>query len=80
MKGSLGRNKEGKLVSHFTSESQGIAFRGDGDDKDGNFQQITRLVSRHIHAMKNWLESKDAKSFHTTYICQENLKMNLFSP
>ena len=93
MKGSLGRNKEGKLVSHFTSEShktammdfirftsasshvdvqlnkkkrafllaeeklrqqntevitilldvartlarQGIAFRGDGDDKDGNF-------------------------------------------
>ena len=101
MKGSLGRNKEGKLVSHFTSEShktammdfirftstsshvdvqlnkekracllaeeklrqqntevitilldvartlarQGIAFRGDGDDKDGNFQQITRLVT-----------------------------------
>ena len=130
MKGSLGRNKEGKLVSHFTSEShfirftstsshvdvqlnkekracllaeeklrqqntevitipldvartlarQGIAFRGDGDDKDGNFQQISRLVSRHIPALKNWLESKDAKSFHTTYICQENLKMNLFSP
>ena len=138
MKGSLGRNKEGKLVSHFTSEShktammdfirfinyqhkfacgctvkqretgicllaeeklrqqntevitilldvartlarQGIAFRGYGDDKDGNFQQITRLVSRHIPALKNWLESKNAKSFHTTYICQKNLKMNLFS-
>ncbi len=111
MKGSLGRNKEGKLVSHFTSEShktammdfirftstsshvdvqlnkekrpcllaeeklrqqntevitilldvartlarQGIAFRGNGDDKNGNVQQVTRLVSRHNPALKNWL-------------------------
>ncbi len=124
MKGSLGRNKEGKLVSHFTSEShktammdfirftstsshvdvqlnkekracllaeeklrqqntevitilldvvrtlarQGIAFRGDGDDKDGNVQQITHLVSRYNPALKNWPESKDAKPFHTTYM------------
>jgi hypothetical protein len=124
MKGSLGRNKEGKLVSHFTSEShktammdfirftstsshvdvqlnkekracllaeeklrqqntevitilldvartlarQGIAFRGDGDDKDGNFQQITRLVSRHIPALKNWLESKDMQNHFTQRI------------
>ncbi len=51
-----------------TLARQGIAFRGDGDDKDGNFQQITRLVSRHNPALKNWLESKDAKPFHTTYM------------
>ena len=51
-----------------TLAPQGIAFRGDGDDKNGNFQQITRLVSRHNPALKNWLESKDAKSFHTTYM------------
>ena len=124
MKGSLGRNKKGKLVSHFTSEShqtammdfigfistsshvdlqlnkgkracllakeklrqqntevitilldvprtlarERIAFRGDGDDKNGNFQQITHLVSRYNPALKNWLENKDAKSFHTSYM------------
>ena len=53
-----------------TLARQEIAFRGDGDDKDGNFQQITRLVniSRHNPALKNWLESKDAKPFHTTYM------------
>ena len=49
-----------------TLARQGIAFRGDGDDKDGYFQQITHLVSRHNPALKNWLQSKDAKPFDTT--------------
>jgi hypothetical protein len=126
MKGSLGRNKEGKLLAHFTSEShkaalmdflsftrtgtnshvdvqlskemracllaeeklrlqntevitilldvartlarQSLAFRGDGDDTEGNFHQIALLVSRHNPSLKHWLESKDMKQFRTTYM------------
>jgi hypothetical protein len=124
MKGSLGRKKEGKLLSHFTSEShkaalmdflsftkynshvdvqlskemracllaeeklrlqntevvtilldvartlarQGLAFRGDGNDTEGNFNQITRLLSRHNPSLNHWLESKDMKQFQTTYM------------
>ena len=47
---------------------QGLPFCGDGDDTEGNFQQITRLVSRHNLTLKNWLESKDSKPFKTTYM------------
>lgn len=124
MKGSQGRNKDGKLLAHFTSDShkaavmdfirftktdshvdilldqerrasllaeeklrqqnnevvtilldvcrtlarQGLVFRGDDDDTEGNFQQITRLVSRHNPALKHWLESKDMRPFRATYM------------
>ena len=51
-----------------TLARQGLAFRGDGDDTEGNFHQITRLVSRHNPSLKHWLESKDMKQFQTTYM------------
>jgi hypothetical protein len=51
-----------------TLARQGLAFRGDGNDTEGNFHQITRLVSRHNPSLKHWLESKDMKQFQTTYM------------
>ncbi|XP_028394403.1 uncharacterized protein LOC114518580 [Dendronephthya gigantea] len=47
---------------------QGLAFRGDGDDTEGNFHQITLLLSRHNPPLKHWLESKDMKQFQMTYM------------
>ena len=134
MKGSLGRNTEGKLVTHFTSElhkaavmdfitfistsshvdvqlsketrknllaeekvrlqntevinilldvsrtlaRQGLPFRGDGDDTEGNFQQITCLVSRYNLTLKNWLESKDSNHLKQL-TCLADLETNLSS-
>ena len=51
-----------------TLARESLAFRGDGDDTEGNFHQITRLVSRHNPSLKHWLESKDMKQFQTTYM------------
>ena len=51
-----------------TLARQSLAFRGDDDDTEGNFHQITRLVSRHNPSLKHWLESKDMKQFQTTYM------------
>ncbi|CAB4042793.1 Hypothetical predicted protein [Paramuricea clavata] len=51
-----------------TLARQGLAFRGDGDDTEGNFHQITRLVSRHNPSLKHWLERKDMRQFQTEFI------------
>ena len=128
MKGSQGKNKQGKLIAHFTSKShkaaimdfirftrpeshidtlldrqrkecllaeekllqqnsevvkilldtsktlarQGLAFRGDDKDKEGNFLQIVQLIGRHNPSLKHWLASRDMRPFRTTYMSAQS--------
>ncbi|KAL4098192.1 hypothetical protein QTP88_022840 [Uroleucon formosanum] len=51
-----------------TLARQGLAFRGDGDDKNGNFIQIVELLSRHCNVIKTWLDNKSMRPYHVTYL------------
>ena len=42
-------------------------FRGEGDDKDGNFVQIVNLLSRHCPVLKSWLDDQRMTPYSTTY-------------
>lgn len=51
-----------------TLARQELAFRGDGDDKNGNFNQIVQLFSRHNCLIKKWLDDKSMRPYHVTYL------------
>jgi hypothetical protein len=51
-----------------TLARQGLAFRGDGDDKNGTFIQIVELLSRHCNVIKTWLDNKSMRPHHVTYL------------
>lgn len=51
-----------------TLARQGLAFRGDSDDKNGNFIQIVELLSRHCGIIKTWLDNKPMRPYHVTYL------------
>lgn len=46
---------------------QVLAFRGGGDDSDGNFHQLLSLLSRCVSHLKEWLESRRMRAYRTTY-------------
>ena len=51
---------------------QGIAFRGHGDDKDGNFNQMVKLLSRHCPELKHWLNTSRMRPYHATYLSPQS--------
>lgn len=55
-----------------TLARQGLPFRGDGDEKNGNFYQIILLISRYCPAMKLWLEEEKFRPYHVTYMSHES--------
>ena len=50
-----------------TLARQSVAFRGEGDNKDGNFVQIINLLSRHCPVLKSWLDDQRMTPDSTTY-------------
>jgi len=57
-----------------TLARQGLAFRGDGDEKNGNFYQIVLLISRHNSTMKTWLNDPSFRRYHSTYLSHDSQK------
>lgn len=55
-----------------TLARQGLAFRGDGDEKNGNFYQIVLLISRHNSTMKTWLNDSSFRRYHSTYLSHDS--------
>lgn len=51
-----------------TLARQGLAFRGTGDDKDGNFFQLVQLVGRHNPVLQKWLKDKDIRPYKVSYL------------
>jgi len=51
---------------------QTLAFRGDGDEKNGNFYQIVLLISRHSSIMKTWLNDSSFRRYHSTYLSHDS--------
>ena len=47
---------------------QGLAFRGDGDEENGNFRQIVYLLSRHNSVLARWLSDQHLRPYHVTYL------------
>jgi hypothetical protein len=55
-----------------TLARQGLAYRGDGDEQNSNFNQIVLLLSRHSPVMKRWLEEKSFRNHKTTYLSHDS--------
>jgi hypothetical protein len=55
-----------------TLARQKLAFRGDGDEKNGNFYQIVLLISRHNSTMKTWLNDSSFRRYHSTYLSHDS--------
>lgn len=51
---------------------QGIAFRGHGDDKEGNFYQIVMLMSKYCPDLKYWLNTTRMRPYHVTYLSAQS--------
>lgn len=51
-----------------TLSRQGLAFRGAGEDDNGNFKQVVNLISRHSPILKKWLDDTSSRSHHVTYL------------
>ena len=47
---------------------QGIAFRGNGSDDDGNFKQIVQLVAKYCPELRHWLNTSRMRPYHVTYL------------
>ena len=51
-----------------TLARNGLAFRGNDDDENGNFRQIVYLLARHNSVMKSWLDCRELRKHKTTYL------------
>lgn len=51
-----------------TLARQGLAFRGDMNEENGNFNQLFLLISRHNAIMKRWLDDKKCRKHNVTYL------------
>ncbi|XP_029342231.1 zinc finger MYM-type protein 1-like [Acyrthosiphon pisum] len=51
-----------------TLARQGLPFRGDRDEKNGNFNQLVLLLSRHCPVMKTWIEEAKFRPYHVNYM------------
>ncbi|KAL4084660.1 hypothetical protein QTP88_027587 [Uroleucon formosanum] len=55
-----------------TLARQGLAFRGNGNEKNGNFYQIILLISRHNSTMKTWLNDSYFRRYYSTYLSHDS--------
>lgn len=51
-----------------TLSRQGLAFRGDGNEDGGNFNQFVKLISRHNPVINRWLNETSMRQYHVTYL------------
>ena len=51
---------------------QGIAFRGETSDRNGNFYQIVHLIARHCPDLKQWLNNARLRPYHVTYMSAQS--------
>lgn len=52
---------------------QCLAFRGSGNDINGNFRQVVLLLlARHNPILNKWLDNKNQKSYHVTYLSPDS--------
>lgn len=51
---------------------QGLAFRGDGSEENGNFNQIVLLLSKHNAVLKKWLDDKAFRKYNITYMSHDS--------
>lgn len=51
---------------------QGLAFRGDGSEENGNFNQIVLLLSKHNAVLKKWLDDKAFRKHNVTYMSHDS--------
>ena len=51
-----------------TLARNGLAFRGNDYDENGNFRQIVYLLARHNSVMKSWLDCREFRKHKTTYL------------
>lgn len=55
-----------------TLARQGLAFRGDMNEENGNFNQLVLLISRHNPTMKRWLDDKKFRKHNVTYLSHDS--------
>lgn len=55
-----------------TLTRQGLAFRGNGNEENGNFNQIVLLLSRHNSTMKKWFDDKKFRKHNVTYLSHDS--------
>lgn len=51
-----------------TLSKQNLPFRGDDDDRGGNFVQIVQLIARHCEPLQIWLDNTKLRPYHVTYM------------
>lgn len=55
-----------------TLARQGLAFRGDENEENSNFNQILLLLSRYNPILKKWLENKAFRKHNVTYLSHQS--------
>lgn len=55
-----------------TLARQDLAYRGNGDEVNSNFNQILLLLSRHPPEMKNCLDEKAFRKYKITYLNRDS--------
>lgn len=55
-----------------TLARQGLAFRGDNNEENGNFNQLVLLISRHNPTIKRWLDDKKFRKHNVTYLSHDS--------
>lgn len=51
---------------------QGLAFRGHGDDKEGNFNQIVMLMAKYCPELTYWFNTTRMRPYHVTYLSAQS--------
>ena len=55
-----------------TLSRQDIVFRGNESDKNGNYRQIVALVARHCPLLEQWINCRQSRPYHVTYMAPES--------
>lgn len=51
-----------------TLSRQGLPFRRDGDESEGNFNQMVQLIARHNPYPKRWINEVPYRSYNVIYL------------
>ena len=51
---------------------QGIAFRGHGNDDDGNFKQIVKLMAKYCPELRHWINMTRLRPYHVTHLSAQS--------
>jgi hypothetical protein len=55
-----------------TLARQGISFRGDKNQENGNFNRLVLLISRHNPTMKRWIDDIKFRKHNVTYLSHDS--------